>query len=408
MTLTVSIGHIMDYIKTKGVVRLKNIPEPSGCLSSNTLPNQHEKIKKPPVTVGVLTTTNKKGLPGGERSRLFKEMVAFGHKRKISIYFFFARDVDWRRRKIRGFVWNGKVWRRGLFPFPDIIYNRIRFRNIESQIHVKRLLRKFERDSSIYLFNSRFLNKWEVYKALRIRKSTAKWLPETMRFNRRTLTIMAKKYPELFLKYNYGSLGKGIIKVRRLGNGHYAHAVAKKGAMTWKKSSSIDSLYRQLAFLSSNAYLVQRGIGLARYKGHIFDLRSQFQKNGVGEWVLTGVAVRVAGKNRFVTHIPNGGRAASYNEVMNEVFGVNSMTKKEIDRQMEEVRVLVPGVLEKELGLSLGVLSMDIGIDKNGRMWIIEVNSKPANFDENDIRTAHWQNLMDYFIYVNENQTRGR
>lgn len=408
LTLTVYIGHIMDYIKTKGVVRLKNVQEPSGHLHSGTLPNQQEQLKKRPVIVGVLTTANKKGLPGGERSRLFKEMVSYGKKNNIAIYFFFARDVYWKQRRIRGYTWNGKVWKRGLFPFPDIVYNRIRFRNIESQIHVKHLLRKLDKDHAIYLFNSRFLNKWEVYKALRIRRSTAKWLPETARFNRQSLLAMIRKYPEVFLKYSYGSLGKGIIKVKRLPHGQYAYAVAKKGAMSWKECSSADSLYHQLAFLSNNAYLVQRGIELARYKGQIFDLRTQLQKNGTGEWVLTGVAVRIAGKNRFVTHIPNGGRSASYMEVMNEVFGANSMTRQQIDEQLEEIRTQVPRVLEKELKLSLAVLSLDIGVDKNGRMSIIEINSKPASFDENDIRNAHWQNLMDYFIYITENPTRGR
>jgi len=116
----------------------------------------------------------------------------------------------------------------------------------------------------------------------------------------------------------------------------------------------------------------------------------------------------VAGKNRFVTHIPNGGHAASYNEVMNEVFGLTSLTRKQVDEQLEEIRAQVPTILEKELRLSLAVLSLDIGVDKNGRLWIIEINSKPANFDENDIRTAHWKNLMDYFIYVNENRSRER
>lgn len=375
---------------------------------SSTLPNQREKKTPSPVTVGVLTTANKKGLPGGEKQRLLKEMVDYGKKQNISIFFFFARGVDWQKRRITGYVWTGRQWRKGLFKFPDIIYNRIRFRYIESQSHVKQLLRQFERHPSVNLFNSRFLNKWEVYKALRTKKSTARWLPETVRFNHKSLTTMVKKYPAVFLKYSYGSLGKGIIKVKRLSDNQFAYAVAKKGGSKWKKCSSPDTLYRQLRNLAGNAYLVQRGIDLARYNGQIFDLRTQFQKNGVGEWVLTGVAVRVAGKNRFVTHIPNGGRAASYNDVMSEVFGSTSLTRRQVDEQLEQIRSIVPVVLEKELRLSLAILSLDIGVDKNGRLWIIEINSKPASFDENDIRIAHWQNLMDYFVYVNENRTRGR
>lgn len=396
----------MDYIKTKGVVRLKNVQ--AGHFGSNTLPNQQEQYRKPPVTVGVLTTANRKGLPGGERSRLFKEMVDYGKKNNINIFFFFVRDVYWKQRRIRGVTWTGKVWKRGIYPFPNIIYNRIRFRNIESQMHVKRLLRQLHKDPRVYLFNSRFLNKWEVYKALKSSKTTAKWLPDTARFTRQSLITMVRKYPEVFLKYSYGSLGKGIIKVKRLPHGQYAYAVAKKGPMAWKRCSSMEFLYRQLAFLANNAYLVQKGIDLACYKGQIFDLRTQLQKNGAGEWVLTGVAVRIAGKNRFVTHIPNGGRSASYVQVMNEVFGSGSVTRQQIDEQLEEIRAQVPRVLEKELSLSLGVLSLDVGVDKDGRMVIIEINSKPASFDENEIRNAHWQNLMDYFIYISENPTRGR
>jgi len=62
---------------------------------------------------------------------------------------------------------------------------------------------------------------------------------------------------------------------------------------------------------------------------------------------------------------------------------------------------------KKKLGLNLAVLSMDIGIDAAGKLWIIEVNSKPASFDENDIRQRHLQLLMDYFSFVaQKNKTK--
>lgn len=400
MTLTVSISHIMDYINSKGVVRLKDFQEPAGNLDTTTnMPSQHEKKKAPLVTVGVLTTANKRGLPGGEGIRIFKEMVAYGNKYNVAVFFFFPRDVNWKRKKIAGLIWNGKIWRKKILPFPDIVYNRIRFRNIESQEHVKRLLRQFEKEPSIHLFNSRFLNKWEVYKALMENDDTAYWLPETVPLSRQSLAAMLRKYPEVFLKCSYGSLGKGIIKINRLNKGQYVYAVANKGAVVWKKSNSIDALYRQLYVLTRNAYLVQRGIDLACYKGRVFDLRTQYQKNGRGEWVLTGVAVRVAGKNRFVTHIPNGGFAASFEKVMNEAFPGDSKVINKIYEQLEQIRKLPP-VLEEKLNLSLAVLSMDIGVDKTGRIWVIEVNSKPAKFDEIEIRNTHWQYLMEYFIYL--------
>jgi len=61
---------------------------------------------------------------------------------------------------------------------------------------------------------------------------------------------------------------------------------------------------------------------------------------------------------------------------------------------------IIPYVLEKSLALSLGIISIDIGINKSGIMQVIEVNSKPASFDEYDIRKRHLSNLNEYFLYL--------
>ncbi|MGI5912617.1 MAG: hypothetical protein ACOX6E_08600, partial [Syntrophomonadaceae bacterium] len=111
------------------MVRLKKVQEPEDRRWSDAIPNQQEKEPPPLITVGVLTTANKRGLPGGERISLLKEMVNYGNSKNITIFFFFPRDVDWKKRRIIGYTWNGISWRRKLFPFPRIIYNRIRFRN---------------------------------------------------------------------------------------------------------------------------------------------------------------------------------------------------------------------------------------------------------------------------------------
>lgn len=67
---------------------------------------------------------------------------------------------------------------------------------------------------------------------------------------------------------------------------------------------------------------------------------------------------------------------------------------------MSDIYDSVPRVLDKKLGLSLAVLSIDIGIDVNGRAWIIEVSSKSDSFDEADIRLRHLRYLMEYYIYL--------
>jgi hypothetical protein len=132
----------------------------------------------------------------------------------------------------------------------------------------------------------------------------------------------------------------------------------------------------------------------------VFDLRTQVQKTGNGDWIMTGVGVRLAGRNRIVTHLPNGGSVKNYDMVVDEVFGKSPGGTEMIDSQLLKIAFQVPRTMEKQLkDIELAIMSMDIGIDQQGQLWLIEVNSKPSYFNENHIRAIHTQNLVDYFIF---------
>ncbi|MEN6351527.1 MAG: YheC/YheD family protein [Syntrophomonas sp.] len=358
--------------------------------------------------VGVLSNgeVSNGAFPSGKKARLFKEMLTCAEQRKILLYFFYRVDVDWGREIIRGFTWDNKYgWIKRNYPFPDVVYNRIRFRKFESLNETRKLLKKFEERPKIHLFNSRFLNKWEVYQAITRHPDGAKVVPDTIIYNQINLKNFLDKYKEVYLKPVNGSLGKGIIKVV-FSSGSYQFAIAQKKQIKWSKCHSFDTLYKQLESIegvSRNKYLVQRSINLARYEGRVFDLRTQTQKDGLGQWVFTGVGVRIAGENRIVTHIPNGGSAASYEEIIKKTFGTSKEKKESIDNQLKHIGELVPMILEENLGINLAVLSMDIGIDSEGKVWVLEVNSKPSSFDEDDIRKKHLKYLLDYCIYATRN-----
>lgn len=353
--------------------------------------------------VGVLTTAIKRGQkpPTGKVGRLFKEMVIFGRKNGVFIYLF-GTQTDVSHGQIRGFTLDKEGnWYSGVFPQPDIVYNRIRFRKIEAKPGVQKLLNDLHNRQQVFVFNSRFLDKWEVYQALRKHHHIKTLLPETMPYSLSSMQAGLQVYPEMFLKPKHGSIGKGIIKIARTKQNDFRFCAAGKNEPRWRKEKSIIDLDRSLrrAGVQEEYYLLQRGVELSTFKGRVFDLRTQVQKNGRGLWVKTGIAVRLAGKNRFITHIPNGGKAMDYEEIINRVF-LTEETKQNLKSQLDLIFELVPGLLEEELGLNLGILSMDIGIDSGGQVWLLEVNSKPSSFDEKHIRKQHLQLLTDYFVFA--------
>lgn len=280
---------------------------------------------------------------------------------------------------------------------PDIIYNRIAYRSMERQNNIQTLINKAS-DESIYLFNSRFLEKWEVHKTLYMDQHTRKMLPEAAIFSQENLNYCTGKFGTFFIKPIAGSVGKGIIQIKVLSPVliTYNKLGSKKG---WQNCRSSKELYKQLGIADENKYILQKGINLAKIAGNIFDVRVQVQKNGYGKWTFTGAGVRIAAPGNFVTHVPNGGTKAKYEAVIKDVFGDSSEVAKNIERQLKTICQTVPLVLEQGLGLSLAVLSMDLGIDTDGQIWIIEVNSKPASFDEDDIRQRHVSLLNDYLLY---------
>lgn len=150
------------------------------------------------------------------------------------------------------------------------------------------------------------------------------------------------------------------------------------------------------AFVSkriTKPYLLQQGIALAKYQKCSFDVRALIQRNGRGQWDIMGMGCRVAGPGRITTHVPNGGRIAPIDAVLQSTF---KRKASEIKRQITELVQRVPPVLEHYYGYEFGIISMDIGIDKHGRLWFFEANSKPMEFDEIDTQQRSLKHLIAY------------
>ncbi|MEN6347981.1 MAG: YheC/YheD family protein [Syntrophomonas sp.] len=337
-------------------------------------------------------------------------MFIAAQKEGVFLFEFYPEGVNQKTKTIKGHSIDrlGRFYS-AVFPFPDVVYNRVRYRVIENRRDVKQVLRTFELDPGIKVFNTRFLNKLEVYRVLRKNTSTADLIPETALYNTRNLKYFLGKYGTLYLKPIANSRGKGIIKLGKGNAGSYYVQHASKAHTDYQPNLIQAHLQMKNYGLKPMRYLVQKAIPLATYRGRPFDLRVQVQKDAQGKWMLTGVGARVAGPNRIVTHVPNGGTVKAFDAVVKEAFAESDLMNNGINKQLLYIANVVPEVLERELKLELAILSMDIGIDKHGKLWLIEVNSKPASFDEDAIRKVHTQTLVDYFIFSarNTKSTKG-
>jgi glutathione synthase/RimK-type ligase-like ATP-grasp enzyme len=210
------------------------------------------------------------------------------------------------------------------------------------------------------------------YKEMLQRRVLRPYLPETRWLSRNRTYKMLRSYTSIFVKPNTGSGGSGIIRAKRKGKVYEVRCGQKR------KYVRSQSVYEAIKFYrkSSRRYLIQRGLRLAKYKGVIFDVRIYMQKPE-SKWMISGKVARVAAPHKFVTNYQKGGHAESLRKVLSSLFPNNSEKVKSRLERIDQLSYTIAETLDEQHNLR--ELGVDLAIEKNGRMWIIEANSRPGH-----------------------------
>lgn len=296
------------------------------------------------------------------------------------------------RRRLQGWTRIRRRWVACRMPIPDVVYNRVQSRPAERRIRSRGLLLRLQKGGAV-VFNPHYLNKWSVYRHLVQDPEVQPFLPETRRYrSSQDAAILLNRYGRIFLKPSGGSLGLGAAQVVRGQGGLSYRMNTMSGRSSQGRLRSVRQLSRVLP--SRRDYLVQRGIRLARVAGRPYDVRALVQKDADGEWRFTGAAARIAGRGRITTHVPRGGSRRPLKEVLLETFGPERV--QEITDKLQEACLKAAHGLERATGRMFGELSLDVGIDRDGEVWILEINAKPFRFDEVHLRLRAQQRLVRF------------
>jgi glutathione synthase/RimK-type ligase-like ATP-grasp enzyme len=127
-------------------------------------------------------------------------------------------------------------------------------------------------------------------------------------------------------------------------------------------------------FMQDKPFIVQQWIELATWKKRRFDIRVLLQKVSLNHWDCTALSIRMALPSHGSTNISQGGEVKQVSLVLLDLWPSRYL---EIIATIKELAFNVAQKLEFKYG-PLGELGIDIGIDRNGGVWLFEVNSKPG------------------------------
>lgn len=342
----------------------------------------------------------------------FIDLIRTGREMGVNVYVTRVKDIKLGHKRITGFHYHpdSQSWSQMLVPFPNVVYNRIPNRKDEQLPEVQQVIKACMKHAKVRLFNPSFFYKWTLYEWLNKSKLTRKYVPATKRLAHASdLEQMLAQFPAVYLKPVKGKAGSGIMRVERPKSkgGPYVLRIQAGRKSKITSNPNLSRLWSQIkSVIDSEEYIIQQGIPLASFEERPYDLRVLVQKNGKGEWALTGVGARVAGKQSITTHVPRGGSINEPEKVLTAAFGAE--TAKRILLRVRKSALSIARQIEKASGHNLGEMSMDLGVDTTGQIWFFEANSRPMKFDEPDIRKKSLERIIEYSLYLSKSRKKSR
>ncbi|OPH51891.1 endospore coat-associated protein [Paenibacillus ferrarius] len=222
-------------------------------------------------------------------------------------------------------------------------------------------------------------SKWVKTKILLLNKELRKFVPETKIYNQTNLQQMLNKHKMVYVKPINGSFGQGVIRVEKNDKKYRFQA----GEIA-RSFGSFLGLYTSLNKAKLNrSYLVQQGVDLLTYQKNIFDTRIMVQKSPRKTWEATGYIGRVAHPKKIVTNFHNSGKPLPLELLLNSYL--KNPLKKEYIKNLQHLGYQIAKHYQKTYP-RFKEIGVDIGIDKQLKPWVLEVNTAPDPFIFNKLK----------------------
>ncbi|PAE18308.1 glutathione synthetase [Bacillus sp. 7504-2] len=315
--------------------------------------------------------------PIGERSLFFSKLLSVEKLVGAHAFIFGEEHIDWENGTIDGLFYLERGWQKITVPFPNVIYDRLPNRRSEKKVNNLNVKERLQKEYLIPWYNPGFFNKMDVYERLQQDPASAVYLPETHPFTSFSMIEkMLTNYGHVFIKPINGSLGFGIHQIifDRESQAYFCRYRERDGENKLRKYQTLEALFKHVFKSRSLPHmLVQQGIHSLRVNKQTVDFRIHTNKDNEGNWQITAIAAKVASPGSVTTHINNGGMIKTMQEVFN-----SPEQEEEAVKKLKKACLTLSHALETYMEGIIGEIGFDMGIDRDGNVWLFEANSKPG------------------------------
>lgn len=296
----------------------------------------------------------------------------------LNVFVFFPEGVDWGSFRVMGYTYSftEKAWVKKPFPLPHFLYDRFFSQKRASYERYRSLLQKLSQYGKTVLLNQGISGKLQVAQLLEADPELIAYIPKTEVLTAKNLLTWLEQSTSVFLKPQAGSQGKGALHIKKQGSGAVIRGRSLQNEPIQLHIPNTFELLQWIrSFIGRKTYLIQPFLELTTSEGNAYDLRTLMQKNGKGNWQLTGMGIRRGQQGSITSNLHGGGEPEEVEPFLTKQFG--KVPCADIMRIVEQLSLRIPPLLESSYGRLLE-LGIDFGIDREGKVWILEVNSKPG------------------------------
>jgi glutathione synthase/RimK-type ligase-like ATP-grasp enzyme len=289
------------------------------------------------------------------------------------VYAFSTDAVDWQNNLVYGLYYNteSSKWEYGKFPIPSVIYRR----DFHSVKNIQRLIEA----TNGKMFNSARFTKFNFYQYVKQDRELIGHLPPTeLSRNYEQIKNFLDRYEKIILKPTSLSRGRGICIISKDGNVYRISDYRGKEVieLEYNDEASLKDFFDMNGSLFTR-YLVQKHLSLANIDDGLFDIRVVMQKEKPNAWQCSGIECRVAAQKSLLTNISRGGYALTIDEALKRAFPSRTDEHEKMKEDLDALCLKLCKHLDR-MGHHFAEFGMDIALDKDGNMWIIEVNVFPS------------------------------
>lgn len=348
-----------------------------------------------------------------EELSFFRKLSINGQKLGLEVLVFTPDDVDRVKSRIHALKYSttqGK-WVRTWTRFPPIIYDRCRYHGVDNFRKLTRFRKKY---STLRYLSRPLANKWSMHQLLAENTSIEPHLPATVNYrNVKELGLFLKKHPVVFMKPKSGTGGRGIVRLQQI-RGSDAYLMQgrdpNRRILPVQKVTLSQIPLKLSGWRLEEKYIIQQGIPLRLKDGRVHDFRMLVQKDGSGEWQVTGCAGRIGPERSVTSNLHGGGTAIPMDTLLRRRFGSDNMVN-DIKQNAYDLGLNIVRHLEEKFGM-LCEVGIDLAVDPKGHVWLLEVNPKPSRevfyrIGEIDTYRKAIRRPLEYALWLNKQKISG-